>query len=156
LYNKRTTSDGKSCWRCVTRSCPSRGEVQDDDEAFVLIGVHNHDDDSKKITRLKFNNVILREAETTIKKNITILTEATTTMVEYELKTLPKYKNLHDKITKKRKMQSKYYENCLEDIPPFLKLDMQNNTFLRLTAELMIQIDILFSSLSTLKNTYQN
>ncbi|KAF7696417.1 hypothetical protein CDIK_1904, partial [Cucumispora dikerogammari] len=106
LYNKDKRIDGSTKWRCVSRTCSASGFVDYNDK-FVIIKAHNHNKLTNRINRLKFNNKIISDSLLQIKTATDIITSNTAELSNADLKSIPDYKSLNDKISRIRNEKCK-------------------------------------------------
>lgn len=129
IFNKENRKTVKSGWRCSNRKCSVKGSV-DEGDIFIQSGTHNHSKDSKKIIKLRAVNYIKNESCNNNSKNYEIVTNFTKNLNEEGIKNLPKFKSMMDKCTRVRNKKF-IVQSSFDDIPDFVKKDLQNNIFLQ-------------------------
>lgn len=130
IFNRDNRNRDSKFWRCNDRKCTARGYINDKDE-FVLNGVHNHEFEKLKITKIKTLEEIRQKAEEKPYSSISIVTNATKNLTTAEIKELPKLKSMLNKCRRIKNKHLSGFDPVFDDIPEFLQKDLNGSVFMQ-------------------------
>jgi hypothetical protein len=130
IYNKDTRTKTGNLWRCMERKCKVTGFI-DSNGVFLFTGIHEHGSKEHKILKTTIMRQVTKCSNESGFSNFEIVTKLTKNLNEEQLKYIPKFKKMMDKCTKVKNKDLNITKKTCDDIPDFLKRDLQNEKFLQ-------------------------
>lgn len=130
IYNKHRSSEVKTLWRCKNRKCSGMLEV-DFLQQVKILKEHDHPEMGEDIFKLKISNK-LKKSSNLHGSYQKLITNITKEIEESDIKFLPRYKSMRNKILNERKKFGGEKNILDDDIPLPLQKDLQGEMFLRI------------------------